>query len=70
MISPPEPLVQSQNILTEMFLMTPSTKLIKMFSSAEQHGYQSENRNIFKMSLATGQYINLCARTKVSDLGR
>ena len=41
MTSSPEPLVQIQNNLTEMFFMMPLPKLIRMFSSAEQHGHQS-----------------------------
>ena len=41
MTSPPEQLVQIQNNFKELFLMILLPKLIRMFSSAEQHGYLS-----------------------------
>ena len=38
----PKPLVQNQNNFTEIIIRLPSTtKLIRGFSLAEQHGYQS-----------------------------
>ena len=51
MNSPPEPQVQIQNIFLtwqkcSSWCLLP--KFIRMFSPAEQHGYQSKNRNILK----------------------
>ena len=37
----PEPLVQNQNSFTEIVSSCPLPKSIRMFSLAEQHGFQS-----------------------------
>ena len=68
----PETLVQIQSNFKEMFLMMPSTKnWSECLAQLNNLATSAKNRNIFinDISLATGQYIILCARTQVSDQG-
>ena len=68
MTSPPEQLVQIQNNFKEMILMMPSTKIdqnVKLSCTTWPPQLKIEI-SLNDISLVTGQYTILCARTQVS----